>query len=85
MPEEWRHGDIDEQLEERIANAQPEDAEVEKRDGVDPVLSQKLVQGQTDERQPRQPKSHDQNEGHEMSRVGQVFTQRRGVLLVLLQ
>lgn len=85
VPEERAHGHVDEELEERVADAQPEDGEVEEWDGVDPVLGQVLVQGQADERQPRQPESHHQDEGHEVGRVGEVLAQGRRVLLVLLQ
>jgi len=56
--EEGAHGDVDEELEAGIGNAEPEDAKVEERDGIDPVSRQVLVQGETDEREPTEPESH---------------------------
>ena len=52
VPEERAHGHVDEQLEKRVADAEPEDGEVQERYGVDAVLCEELVERQADERQP---------------------------------
>ena len=84
-PKDGAHCYVDEEFETRVGYAEPEDAEVEERDGVDPVAREELVEGQADKGHPAEPKGHHQNKGHEMSRVGQVLAQRRRVLFVLLQ
>ena len=43
------HGHVDEKLPERVANAQPEDGEVDEGD-VEPVAGQALVERDADER-----------------------------------
>lgn len=81
--EDGAHGDVDEELETGIADAEPEDAEVKEGDGVDAVLRQELVQREANEGQPTEPERHDEDERHEVRRVGEVLAQRRRVLLVL--
>ena len=77
------HSDVDENLPERVANAQPEDCELQERN-IQPMLGHELVERERNVGQPRQPEGHDQNEGHEVGRIGQVLAQGSGVLLVLL-
>ena len=83
VAEERTHGDVDEQFEERVGYAEPEDGKVEERYRVDAMLGEVLVECEADEGQPRQPESHDEDEAHEVRRIGEVLAESRGVLLVL--
>lgn len=75
------HGGDDEYLPERVQRPDPDDGEVQQRP-ID-VAENQLVDSHRDEREPRDPESGDQREGHRMTGIGQVLGQSGGVLLIV--
>lgn len=67
----------------RVENAEPEDEEMYMGEEIESVTCRALVNPDQDEWSPGEAEDNDEDEGHDMSRVGQVFGESGSVLLVM--